>query len=218
MKKYLVLAALAVTAVAYGNIESVLLTGSNTTMVDSISMRSGLGSVTVATAGFGGAPSVWDTFRFNSSVNWPDQGVTIYYKLDGNPKDPFTIREVQEDLFYELPAFLDGPPKIKFYNSTGLTGVRGTVASVRVSTSPNPMRSETEVRCALRSAGCAAIEVYDGTGQLVRTLASGALGEGEHRFAWTRRDEFGRRVGSGIYFVRARTEGGLSLSKLVVTD
>lgn len=216
--KYLLAAVLAVAAIAMGNIESVLLTGSNTTMVDSINMRSGLGSVTVATAGFGGAPSVWDTFRFNSSVNWPDQGVTIYYKLDGNPKDPFTIREVQEDVFYELPAFLDGPPKIKFYNSTGLSGESRSVASLRVSASPNPMRSETEVRCALRRAGSIAVEVYDGTGQLVRTIGGGSLAAGEHRFTWSRQDESGRQVGSGVYFLRVQTDDGLSLTKLVVTD
>jgi flagellar hook assembly protein FlgD len=49
----------------------------------------------------------------------------------------------------------------------------------------------------------------------VRALSSGELPAGYHRLAWDGSDAAGRRVGSGMYFVQARTAGGVLGQRIV---
>lgn len=56
-------------------------------------------------------------------------------------------------------------------------------------------------------AGETAVELYDLSGRHVRTIARGAYAAGYHSASWDGRDEGGRSVGSGVYFLRARSLG-----------
>jgi flagellar hook assembly protein FlgD len=49
------------------------------------------------------------------------------------------------------------------------------------------------------------MRVYSATGQLVRTLVDATMPQGVHRAPWNGRDNAGRVVGSGIYFVKLST-------------
>ncbi len=54
--------------------------------------------------------------------------------------------------------------------------------------------------------------VYDLAGRRVRNLVAGYLESGEHVVRWNGRDDVGRRVRAGVYFVRVETdEGGQTL-------
>jgi flagellar hook assembly protein FlgD len=44
--------------------------------------------------------------------------------------------------------------------------------------------------------------VYDVAGRIVRTLADGTLASGRHEQTWDGRDEAGKTVAAGVYFVR----------------
>ncbi len=72
---------------------------------------------------------------------------------------------------------------------------------------PNPLRGSCTLTLALPRAADVALAVYDQQGRRVRTLVAGALPAGEHPIAWDGRDEGGRAVASGIYFVRCAAEG-----------
>ena len=58
--------------------------------------------------------------------------------------------------------------------------------------------------------------VYDVTGRLVRALVDAKLPEGPHEVTWDGRDDAGRGVGSGMYFVRLSTRGTAESKKVVV--
>jgi len=73
---------------------------------------------------------------------------------------------------------------------------------------PNPFVSETEISFSLASAGPASLRLFDVTGRLVRTLHEGWANAGPQRLRWDGRDDRGRTVGVGIYFVRL-TAGGI---------
>ncbi|MFH1502539.1 MAG: FlgD immunoglobulin-like domain containing protein, partial [Candidatus Eisenbacteria bacterium] len=81
---------------------------------------------------------------------------------------------------------------------------------------PNPFRGETELSFTLPSSQHAELAVYSVDGRLVRRLASGTAGAGANSAVWDGRDESGRRVGSGLYFVRLEADSGLRHGKLIL--
>jgi hypothetical protein len=68
---------------------------------------------------------------------------------------------------------------------------------------PNPPGADgTVVRFDLVQGADVRIEVFDVAGRRVASLAQGPFAAGVHRAPWDGRDEQGRRLGAGVYFVR----------------
>ena len=84
--------------------------------------------------------------------------------------------------------------------------------------SPNPVRSTTGVRFGLARAGNVRLELFDLAGRRVRTLVSGTLGAGTHAALWDRRDQHGRTVDAGVYFVQLSTPTQTFHSRMVVLN
>jgi len=72
---------------------------------------------------------------------------------------------------------------------------------------PNPFAAGTTIRFTLARPGHASLRVFDVTGRLVRTLVDGERPAGAAEVRWDGRDETGRPVGSGLFFVRLRSAG-----------
>jgi hypothetical protein len=81
---------------------------------------------------------------------------------------------------------------------------------------PNPFGAETTLAFELPAATDATLAIYSVDGRLVRTLVSGQAGPGPVEVAWNGEDEQGRRVGSGLYFVKLAAADEVRLGKLVV--
>ncbi len=81
---------------------------------------------------------------------------------------------------------------------------------------PNPFNPVTSIAYTV-PAGVSEIElcVYNLAGQLVRTLAAGETEPGRHMTAWNARDAGGKRVASGVYFVRL-SAGDVSRTRKLV--
>jgi|GEM_PF-589452 len=78
---------------------------------------------------------------------------------------------------------------------------------------PNPARETVHVRYFLaptRTGGTYRVEVFDVRGRRIRRVAAGAFSpEGREGVSeWDLRDDGGRRVGAGMYWIRLRTRGG----------
>ena len=69
---------------------------------------------------------------------------------------------------------------------------------------PNPFNSEIAIRFALDESQSVELSLHNIAGQKVRTMTSGALSAGSYRLIWDGRDDRGRNVATGIYFVRLR--------------
>lgn len=67
---------------------------------------------------------------------------------------------------------------------------------------PNPVRSDATVEYSLAQEGAVDLSVYDVRGARVRTLQSGVFAAGRYTVRWDGRDDSGRRIGGGMYFVR----------------
>ncbi len=71
---------------------------------------------------------------------------------------------------------------------------------------PNPMTGPARMTFALPQSETVALEVFDATGRLVRTLIKGELPAGEHIVGWDGFDEDRHPAGSGLYYCRLRSE------------
>jgi len=84
-------------------------------------------------------------------------------------------------------------------------GLPGALALERPS--PNPAAGATTMRYALPREMRVSLLIYDAAGRRVRQLASGVEPAGMHAVAWDLRDDGGRPLGAGLYFVRLEAEG-----------
>jgi len=83
---------------------------------------------------------------------------------------------------------------------------------------PNPFRGRTSIRLALPRPGNVSLTVVDAAGRRVRKLMDGPHAAGALEVAWDGRDEGGRRVAAGTYFVRATDGGTTASTKVTVLD
>jgi hypothetical protein len=67
---------------------------------------------------------------------------------------------------------------------------------------PNPAIADARITFTLPGAAAVRIDVVDVAGRKVRELAAGTMPAGAHSLIWNGLDDSGRRVGSGVYFVR----------------
>jgi hypothetical protein len=80
---------------------------------------------------------------------------------------------------------------------------------------PNPFGGQTAIEFELAAAADVRVEVYDVAGRLVAVLSDDSLDAGEHSVTWDGKDDFGRDVAAGVYFVSVRSEGAELRRKMV---
>jgi hypothetical protein len=81
---------------------------------------------------------------------------------------------------------------------------------------PNPATNMTTISFSLSQSRQMNIQVFDMTGRLIKTLAEAKMETGAHQLIWDLRDERGRPVNSGIYFVRINSGNSIETKKLSV--
>jgi photosystem II stability/assembly factor-like uncharacterized protein len=84
----------------------------------------------------------------------------------------------------------------------------------RLSNHPNPFTSTTTISYALSRPSRVSLGIYDLAGRKVRAVESGRRDAGEHQAHWDGRNDTGRRVASGIYFLRLETDRGSQTRRL----
>ena len=89
------------------------------------------------------------------------------------------------------------------------SGVRTSTFALR--TFPNPFTNATTISYSLPKAGNVSLRLYDVTGKLVTTLASGYHEAGTSSFI-VHRSSFS----SGIYLLKLQTETSTTTAKLIV--
>jgi len=74
---------------------------------------------------------------------------------------------------------------------------------------PNPFNPETTIRFNAARRAEISLGIYNALGQRVRTLVSGQLFEtGSHQVVWDGRDDAGRTLPTGVYFLRLVVDNG----------
>jgi hypothetical protein len=80
---------------------------------------------------------------------------------------------------------------------------------------PNPFQQSTTVGIHMENAAHVKLRVYDTRGVLVRTLTDHSLPSGPYHAVWDGKSEHGRRVATGVYFIRF-TASSLDVTRKIV--
>lgn len=155
--------------------------------------------------GTGAVSTADNTLRRKSSVVEGDH-------VGSDPFDPATGWDG-----YATDAFDDlGVPNTgAVCGLTGLSDLPGEAGIRLFSPRPNPSGAESSMGFSLATRGPVRIVVVDVAGRHVRVLAEGDFPEGTHVVRWDGRDDTGRLMGSGLYFVRL-TGGETRLQRTLV--
>jgi hypothetical protein len=81
---------------------------------------------------------------------------------------------------------------------------------------PNPVASGTHIRYVLPRSEPVDLRIYNVAGAPVRRLVSGGQSAGHFSAYWNARDDAGRRVAPGVYYVRLRSSDYSAAQKLIV--
>lgn len=81
-------------------------------------------------------------------------------------------------------------------------------------TGPNPARGGTEIELGLPREGWTRLDVVDVSGRRVRGLVLGFRPAGRHRLLWDGRDDAGRAVAAGVYWLRLEHDGRVLTEKV----
>lgn len=82
---------------------------------------------------------------------------------------------------------------------------------------PNPFTRSATLRFNLASECHANLAIYDVSGRLIKTLVDDKISAGEHTLVWDGTDNAGRRLDSGIFWMKLQAENGYrSHNKIVV--
>jgi len=103
----------------------------------------------------------------------------------------------------------------------GLVGVapQATPAVVRLGPArPNPARAGAALRFELPAHARVRLSLYDVTGARARSLLDGERGAGTHDVRWDGRDDSGRAVPPGIYFLRLEAGREVRTQRLAVVN
>lgn len=87
-------------------------------------------------------------------------------------------------------------------------------ARVGVGAAPNPFRDTTVLRFELARAARVRIDVLDVSGRRVRALGPRLLDAGAHAIRWDGRDDAGRDVSAGLFFVRIEGPDGTGVARI----
>jgi Ca-activated chloride channel family protein len=81
---------------------------------------------------------------------------------------------------------------------------------------PNPFNSSTTMRYQVPESGSVRLEVFDLSGQKIKTLVNGLRAAGFHQLSWNGRNQNGEPVSSGVYLARLQAAQGHQVRKILL--
>ncbi len=154
---------------------------------------------------------------YTEDGSWPGSDMTdgadllpwaINMLIEWHLDDPVSRKELERNgTIYTMQGnrnpFIDRPEFVEaMYATTGVEESDEFAGRpfILEQNAPNPFNPSTTVAFSLATAANVELSVFDITGRLVTTLASGEFPAGSHAAVWDGRDEAGRETASGIYF------------------
>jgi FlgD Ig-like domain len=167
----------------------------------------------VITALFPGPPR--ECWIHIDSLAVPGDTIELRYTLTSMTKSPRRVR-------WTWPIIIVAPQSLLSRSAGGARAnveariIKHPPKQTTVSAYPNPFNPRTTVEYTQSVRGRGALRIYDMRGRLVATLADRELEPGVYRAGWDGTDREGRRLSSGVYFVRFTSLEKAVVCKLVL--
>jgi hypothetical protein len=131
---------------------------------------------------------------------------------NGTTTNPFTLTAPQTGL-YRINAGYKNPNRRWDSTMVDLTPTKLDIPTPNNNRStfelypnhPNPFNSETMIRFSLKKNADVEVNIYNISGQHVRSLAQGRYAAGIHTLRWDGRDDRETQVSSGIYLCQIKS-------------
>jgi len=105
----------------------------------------------------------------------------------------------------------------RWFGPVSVPSVEAFVGALSLGPSyPNPFNPTTTIPFVIPEAGGARLAVYDAQGRLVKKLVDTIEQRGDHKVSWNGRDDKGKEVASGIYFIRLEFRDRVRTQKIVL--
>lgn len=160
----------------------------------------------------------WDSVRvcaaYYEDENWKD--LTILEKV--TPNTP-VIAYGAERVWLVWSSVKEGNSNIYLsYASTTGINEHGEAKNeeVRLGVYPNPFSQRVAIRYYFHAGYERSLKIYDLSGRLVRTFLIPKQRQSTTKILWDGRDEKGKRVRNGVYFIRLRVGEKVRTKKLVL--
>ncbi len=82
---------------------------------------------------------------------------------------------------------------------------------------PNPFNPRLSLVCGMTKAGNASVDIYNARGQHVKTLFTGTQDKGSFTLQWDGTDDLGRKLSSGVYYIKMSSAEQSSIRKVVLS-
>jgi hypothetical protein len=105
-------------------------------------------------------------------------------------------------------------------DTTGISDISESLtenqSATKLSLFPNPFRNQLAINFSATKPIQVILNIYDYSGRLVRTLSNNnTLKPGSHSIIWNGKDNKGKKVSSGVYFLRLETNQELKIIKTI---
>lgn len=163
----------------------------------------------------------FDTGLFLDSALIVQEGVT---QVDGNVidliysgQDAFMMSDDGEYVIFEVDFVggINAAVLMRLSDPTDVADGSDLAAPLLLRALPNPFAAETAVRFGLTAREEVDLRIFDVRGRLVSVLSSGPRAAGFHDLTWSGRDDRGREMPAGVYFLRLRAGGSEMTSRVV---
>ena len=130
---------------------------------------------------------------------------TVYLAVTDNNDNQGTASCIVQVPHNKKDTAVDDGPVYEVTSGLGKIAIGGANENILpedfylIQSYPNPFNPSTEIMFKLKQESNVSLKVYNASGQMVCTLASGYRGAGIYRITWNATDDSGLRVASGMY-------------------
>ncbi len=136
--------------------------------------------------------------------------VGIQYYLDGNYHTHASA--VTDSFAIKYTTWPPSTPGIEEYGKVTGLPPRTMLTAIY----PNPFNHQMKISYQISESSRVGLKVYDASGRLVRSLADGTHKPGYYTVLWDSKDDVGRAVSAGVYFVQFETGDYKRVEKAVL--
>ncbi|NPA68277.1 MAG: T9SS type A sorting domain-containing protein, partial [Chlorobi bacterium] len=155
---------------------------------------------------------------FNSQNKYSDaDGIAVFNDIEPDNGLPWTVAKTGYTTQNGTVDVTDQDVSINVsINSTDIDIIL-TISNINIS--PNPASDFVNISFYTENKTETEIYIYSYNGKLVKTFNLGTLNEGNHKISWnTKNGNNGKKVSSGIYFIKIISGNSYKTAKLILTN